>query len=139
MTSKAETVLLALAAKLMPLGGGFVRNSSIPVRVPPTGFIILRDGDPGEPETTMSPLMYHFEHTAEIEIYIQRGAGRDQAFDTLRTAIGAALVADRTLGGLCDWVEPQGPRAVELPTDDTVPIKAAVIPVVLTYSTSTPL
>ena len=31
-------------------------------------------------------------------------------FDTLTASIGAAIAGDRTLGGLCDWVEAEAPR-----------------------------
>jgi transposase len=65
--------------------------------VPAEGLLILRDGEPGEPEVTLSPLAYHYQHPAEIEAVVQ-GADRVAAFDTLIASIGAALAADRTLG-----------------------------------------
>jgi hypothetical protein len=43
------------------------------------------------------------------------------------------------LGGLCDWVEAEAPRPVELPVEGAASLKAAVIPVVLHYSTADPL
>lgn len=140
MPSTSETVLLALNALLQPLAGAVERNTVIPTRVPSRGLIILRDGDPGQPEYTMSPLTYHYEHAAEIEIYVQKDkANVDAAFDALRSAIGAAIVADRTLGGLCDWVEPFAPQAIDLPGEDSVTVKAATISVMLHYSTTQPL
>jgi hypothetical protein len=39
--------------------------------------------------------------------------------------------ADRTLGGLCDWVEAEAPRPVDLVVDGAAALKAAVIPIVL--------
>ena len=140
MPSKSETVLLALQALLDPLAGKVERNTVIPVRVPDQGLIILRDGDPGQPEITMSPLNYHYEHAAEIEIYVQKDRTLlDAAFDTLKTSIGAAIEADRTLGATCDWVEPFAPQAIELPGEDSVTVKAATITVMLSYSTPNPL
>ena len=68
-----------------------------------------------------------------------QGTGRDTAFDTLCASIGAVLAADRTLGGLCDWVEAEAPRPVDLPVEGAASLKAAVIPVILHYSTSDPL
>jgi len=94
--------------------------------------------EPGEPKVTLSPLRYHYQHRAEIEAVVQ-GAGRDTAFDTLIASIGAAIAADRTLGGLCDWVEAEAPRLVDLPVEDAASLKAAVIPVILHYSTADPL
>ena len=43
------------------------------------------------------------------------------------------------LGGLCDWVEAEAPRPVDLPVDGAAGLKAAVIPVVLHYTTADPL
>ena len=65
--------------------------------------------------------------------------GRASAFDNLIAAIGAALEADRTLGGLCDWVEPEAPASVDLPIEGAAALKAAVITVVLHYTTTGPL
>lgn len=68
-----------------------------------------------------------------------QSADRDIAFDTLTASIGAALATDRTLGGLCDRVEP-GPRARSIyESEGAASLKAAVIPVVLHYSTDDPL
>ncbi len=106
--------------------------------MPAAGLLILRDGEPGEPEVTLSPLRYHYQHRAEIEAVVQ-GTDRDATFDTLTSSIGTALSADRTLGGLCDWVEAEAPRPVDLPIDGAAGLKAAVIPVVLHYSAADPL
>jgi hypothetical protein len=66
--------------------------------VPTASILILRDGEPGEPEVTLSPLRYHYQHRAELEIVVEAGSGRAGAFDDLITAIGTELEADRTLG-----------------------------------------
>ena len=64
-----------------------------------------------------------------------QGADRDAAFDTLTVSIGAAIAAERTLDGICDWVEVEEPRPVDLPVEGAASLKAAVITVVLHYST----
>ncbi len=74
-----------------------------------------------------------------LENWFRPCATRDTAFDTLCASIGLAISADRTLGGLCDWVEAEAPRPVDLPVDGAASLKAAVIPVVLHYSTADPL
>ena len=103
MPTPRETILAALHARLSALPATALRGEVLPERVPAEGLLILRDGEPGEPEVTLSPLAYHYQRCAEIEAVVQ-GADRDTAFDTLTASIGAALTADRTLGGLCDWV-----------------------------------
>ena len=138
MPTTRETVLAALHARLQPLAALTLRDEVLPERIPAAGLIILRDGQPGEPEVTLSPLRYHYQHRAEIEAVVQ-GADRDAAFDTLIASVGAAIAADRTLGGLCDWVEAEAPRPVDLPVEGAASLKAAVIPVVLHYSTADPL
>ena len=138
MPTIRETVLTALQARLSALPAAVLRGEVLPERVPAEGLLILRDGEPGEPEVTLSPLRYHYQHRAEIEAVVQ-GTDRDAGFDTLTTSIGAALAADRTLGDLCDWIEAEAPRPVDLPVEGAVGLKAAVIPVVLHYTTADPL
>lgn len=139
MTTTRETALAALQARLQPLAALVLRDEILPERIPPEGLIILRDGQPGEPEVTLSPLRYHYQHRAELEVVVQAGTSRASTFDDLIAAIGAALEADRTLGGLCDWVEPEAPASVDLPIEGAAALKAAVITVLLHYTTTGPL
>ena len=139
MPTTRELVLAALHGRLLALPALTLRDAVLPERIPAAGLIILRDGEPGEPEVTLSPLRYHYQHRAELEIVVQAGSDRASAFDDLIVAIGAALEADRTLGGLCDWVEPEAPASVDLPIEGAASLKAAVITVVLHYTTSSPL
>ena len=138
MPTSRETILVALLARLSVLPATALRGDVLPERVPTGGLLILRDGEPGEPEVTLSPLRYHYQHRAEIEAVVQ-GAARDAAFDNLTASIGTAIAADRMLGGLCDWVEAEAPRPVDMPVEGAASLKAAVIQVVLHYSTADPL
>ena len=138
MPTSRETILAALHARLSVLPATALRGDVLPERVPAAGLIILRDGEPGEPEVTLSPLRYHYQHRAEIEAIIQ-GADRDEAFDMLCASIGTQIATNRTLGGRCDWVEAEAPQPVDLPVEGAASLKAAVITVVLHYSTSDPL
>ena len=138
MPTQRETILTALHARLSALPTTALRGEVLPERVPAGGVVILRDGDPGEPEVTLSPLRYHYAHRAEIEAVVQ-GTDRDTAFDTLCASIGTVLAADQTLGGLCDWVEAEAPQPVDLPVEGAASLKAAVIRVSLFYTTRDPL
>ena len=57
----------------------------------------------------------------------------------LTADIGTSSTADRTLGGLCDWVETEALESVDLPIEGVASLKATVITVVLHYSTPDPL
>ena len=139
MSIARETILAALHARLQPLAALVLRDDVLPERIPAAGLIILRDGQPGDPEVTLSPLRYHYQHRAELEVVVQAPNGRASAFDTLIASIDTALEVDRTLGGLCDWVEPEAPASVDLPIEGAAALKAAVITVVLHYTTTGPL
>lgn len=115
------------------------RNTVLPTRIPDGGMIILRDGEPGEPEYSFSPLLYHYEHRAEVEIFVQPKRDLEALFDDLCRKVGAAVVADRTLGGLCDWVEAEAPAPDDTPVDGAPTYRAAVIGVRLHYAVSDPL
>ena len=140
MPSIRETILTALHARLQTLAAPVLRGEVLPERIPTSGLNILRDGKPGEPEVTLSPLTYFYEHRAELEVVIQAGSGRgDALFDALTGSIGAVLASDRTLGGLCDWVEAEAPEPIDPPIEGAAALKAAVITIVLHYASPDPL
>ena len=67
MLTTGETILTALHARLQTLAATALRDEVLPERIPSAFLIILRDNQPGEPEVTLSPLHYHFQHWAELE------------------------------------------------------------------------
>ena len=142
MPTPRETILQALLAALQSVPNATIlRGAILPERIPAGGLLILRDGDPGTPEVTLSPLQYHYEHRAEIEVIVQgkTPAARDAAFDVLLAKLASAISTDRTLGGLCDWVEAEAPQPVDLPVEGAEALKATIVPVILTYTTADPL
>ena len=141
MPTPRETILATLHARLASLPATVLRGEVLPERAPADGLLILRDGDPGDPEVTLSPRRYHYEHRAEVEVIVapRDPSGRDEELDDLLAAIGTAIAADRTLGGLCDWIEASAPQPVDLPIEGAATMKAAIIPITLSYSTADPL
>ncbi|MDO5633194.1 MAG: acyl-CoA transferase [Paracoccus sp. (in: a-proteobacteria)] len=137
MPSTRETILATLHARLSNLPATMLRNASLPERIPAEGLLILRDGQSGEPEVTLSPLRYHWQHRAELEVFLR--GGLDALFDTLLAEIGAILATDRTLGGLRDWIEPSAPEPVYLAVDGAAPIRAAILTLTLHYTSADPL
>lgn len=141
VTTKREDVLAALFTRLQGMGGGatVLRNEILPERIPDKGLVILRDGTPGEPETTLSPLRYHWQHRVEIEMFVRGKSDLDLTFDTLAIGIGLALASDRTLGGRCDWIEADAPAPAALAVEGASPIRAAILIVTLHYTSTDPL
>lgn len=134
-----ETILQALLTVLQTVTGAkVVRNEVVPEKVPDGGLLILRDGDPGDPEVLLSPLSYYWQHRAQLEVLVQKGTAsdRDTAMDTLLAAIATAIAGDRTLGGLCDRVTAQAPDTSMLSIDGASQIKGAIVPIELIYTTS---
>ena len=71
MPTPRESVLAALYARLSALPATAVRGEVLPKRVAAEGLLVLRDGEQGEPEVTLSPLAYHYQHRAEIEAVVR--------------------------------------------------------------------
>ncbi|GAB4530351.1 MAG: hypothetical protein Tsb0020_46900 [Haliangiales bacterium] len=137
--SRREEVLGAIATRLSALTGPTVlRNAALPQTIPAGGLVILGDGDPGEPEVMLSPLAYLYTHAAEIDVIVRNHApaARDAAFDALLTAVAGAVHADRTLGGLADWIEVMPAQPVELPIEGAEAVKAATLRVIVTYESA---
>ncbi len=140
--SVRETALKALHAALSRIPGPIVaRNEPEPSRIPTGGLVVLRDGEPGDPDVLLSPTSYIYTHRVEVEVLVQNGNSltRDTAMDTLLQAIGAAISADETLGGAVDKAWPGSPELISEPVEGAAAIKAALAPVFLEYITSTPL
>ena len=140
MPTQRETILTALADALSTVPNvPVLRGDVLPERITSAGLMILRDGNPGDPEVTLSPLRYHYQQRAELEVIVQASGDRDTRFDQLIARIGAAIAAERTLGGLCDWVEAAAPEPVDLAVEGAASLKAAVVPIMLHYSLADPL
>ena len=88
MPTTRETILTALADLLRTIPHAPVlRGEVLPERIPPAGLMILRDGSPGDPAVTLSPLTYHYQHRAELEVIVQSLTDPDGLFDALRGVI----------------------------------------------------
>nr|WP_299131251.1 acyl-CoA transferase [uncultured Amaricoccus sp.] len=144
LESKRERVLKALYTALnttRPAGSTLLRNAVLPERIPAAGLMILRDGDPGEPQFLFSPPLWFYEHRAEIDVLVDAAspAARDTAFDGVCQAISRALSADPSLGGLVDYALGEAPAPLDLAIEGAEGLKAASIGIILPYDTSDPL
>lgn len=143
MASKREQVLeaiKALVASALP-SAEVKRNLDKPERIPPGGLVIVRDGDAGEPEILLSPLTYIYEHRVPIEIaaFASASLTREQALDQMLAALGEAVAADRTLGGLCEFLDTEAPISDDLETAGAISGRWADAAIIASYATANPL
>lgn len=117
------------------------RNEALPQVVPAGGLIILRDGDPGEPDVTLNPRTEFYSHRAEIEAFVPQavGGGGEAALDALLEQIGTALFADRSLGGLAENLIWSAPVTDVMAIEGAVPILTARLTVTIEYLVGDPL
>jgi len=140
--SVREAALKALFDLLLTVAGPeILRDAPESHEVKEGGLIVLRDGDPGEPEIMLSPTGYAYEHRAELVVKVRNAKAeqRNPALDAILQAIGAALDADPTLGGAVDLAVPSAPDTQDDSVAGAQPIKAALVTVTLSYFTPTPL
>jgi hypothetical protein len=142
MTSKREQVLDAIVALITAAvpEAKVERNLTKPERIPPGGLVIVRDGDPGEPEVMLSPLTYVFSHRLPIEVAARLTADpREQALDAILGRIGVEVAANRTLWGLCDFIEAEAPATADIEVSGALPGRWADVVLVAIYATPDPL
>ena len=122
-------------------GATVKRNAALPERIADHAMAILRDGEMGEPEVSLSPLTYHWQHHVAIELFVADpdAAARDSRMDGLLTELASLIEADRTLAGVVEYAEIGQPKFDELAPEGTSGIKACLLPVVLHYSSAGPL
>jgi len=141
--SQRENAIGALFAVLgqLSLGTTVKRNAALPERVSDQAMAILRDGEMGEPEVSLSPLTYHWQHQVAIELFVadSDASARDTRMDGLLVELAILIEADRTLNGVIEYAEIGPPKFDELAPDGTSGIKACLLPVVLHYSSTGPL
>jgi hypothetical protein len=143
VSSKREQVLDAIKSLLSSAlpNADVRRNLAKPERIPPGGLVVIRDGDPGEPEVMLSPLVYVYSHRIPIELaaYETSSQSPEQALDEMLGAIGVAVSGDRTLGGLCDFIEAQAPSTDDVETAGARAGRWADAAIVAVYGTPDPL
>ncbi len=141
--SQRENAIGALFAVLgqLSLGTMVKRNAALPERIADHAMAILRDGEMGEPEVSLSPLTYHWQHQVAIELFVADpdASTRDARMDGLLTELASLIEADRTLAGVVEYAEIGQPKFDELAPEGTSGIKACLLPVVLHYSSAGPL
>jgi hypothetical protein len=142
MASTREQVLSALHGRLVAgLGATVRRTDALPERVPATGLVILRDGEPGEPDVTLNPRTEYYRHRIELELLVTQPAagGAEAVLDALIEQVATALAPDPSLGGLAENLTLGPPEVATLAIESAAPILAARLVVTVEYLVSDPL
>ena len=138
--SQRENAIGALFSVLgqLSLGTMVKRNAALPERIADHAMAILRDGEMGEPEVSLSPLTYHWQHQVAIELFVADpdASTRDSRMDGLLTELATLIETDRTLAGVVEYAEIGQPKFDELAPEGTSGIEACLLPVILHYSSS---
>jgi len=143
MPSTRERVIMAVAALVkaaLPKASHY-RNEEKQRTIPAGGYVNVDDGDPGEPEVTLNPTTWVYEHAIPVEVAANKStsATAEARLDTMLQAIGTAVAADRTLGGLCDYLMVQAAQTEGLTTEGAPVSRYALVTVVAVYGTTDPL
>ncbi len=143
MTSKREQVGAAIEALVVAAlpQATVTRNRTKADEIPAGGAVDISDGDPGEPEVDLSPLNYNYSHPFGLLFGALPVAGltAGQALDAMQVAVGAAVEADRTLGGLVDWLETSAPDRGDMDIAGAESGAASEAAIIAYYSTPSPL
>lgn len=140
MASKREQILEYLKALLSDgLPGSDVQRNRDKARTPnPMGDVIIRDGDPGDPERRLSARdSYFFEHPIPIEVEVRKDKS-DITLDDLLGRIADLLDSDPTLGGLSGTIETSAASPQGADTTGTTGIMWTGFFVTVTYATPHP-
>ena len=143
MPSKREQVIEAVAALVkgaLPKAT-FYRNELKQKPIPVNGYVNVDDGDPGEPEVTLNPTTWIYEHELPVEVAANatKTVKAEARLDAMLQAIGAAVAADRTLGGLCDYLQVSAASTEGLTAEGAPVSRLAVVAITAVYGTTDPL
>jgi hypothetical protein len=119
-----------------------LRSDTVPQRIAAGGLVMIQDGETVEETAILSPLRWQVRHVAEVVVALPgvTPEARAAVLDALLVDVATAVVADRTLGGTVEWVQPESPSFDDLAFEGAASVRAASVPVSLWFTTSeTPL
>lgn len=119
---------------------GFDQDTARPQSVGPHGTVIGHPGDPSDPDVDLNPVTYHWQHEMEMEFAASPAASDPAAdLDGMLEAFGNAIIANRTLGGLVDWLDVAPGAEDDQLMNGAATTRWASLTVTAHYSTTNPL
>lgn len=135
-----KALILAALPTMVVLG---IDDEAPADRIPPEGRAVVAAGDPGEPEIDLSPVTYNYQHSIPVQISalpdLDRHLTAIQVLDERIELIADAVEADRTLGGLVEYLDGASPSLDDIYTSGSATAATAELMLVATYATTKPL
>jgi hypothetical protein len=143
MPSKREQVIQAVAdlvAGALPQASHY-RNEVKQQTIPAGGYVNVDDGDPGEPEVSLNPTTWVYEHRIPVEFAANktRTVKAETRLDAMMQKVGQAVAADQTLGGLCDYVMVEAATTEPLTAEGAEVSRSGLVTIVAVYGVTDPL
>ena len=137
---EAIAAVVTLVTAALPLAL-VVRNQERADEIGGGGFVNIIDGDPGDPEITLSPLTYTYDHPIGLELAAIGSADmtKEQALDAMGAAIGRAVAADRTLGNIVEFAQVTALNTDNANAAGTDTIRWGDGAVIVQYTTKSPM
>jgi hypothetical protein len=112
-----------------------LRNETLPVTIPNTGLVMIRDGEINNLEFILSPLQYVHQHKVQLEVMVQhvKAERRDYELEILLEEIAIALAKKPTLDGAVDFMHVDSLEFITEAIDGAASIKAARMSLYLEY------
>ena len=138
MPTRHEAVILALLDSLQTLGAEVMREETLPINCPAAGIVNVLDEDPIEVGYRLGSGVREYERKVSLEVIVMAsdGASRTEMIDQQLVAI-AQILHGSDLGGLVSYLLLNAAEnADDIPMQDAVNLRGAVVPVALFYETS---
>lgn len=139
MSKRLDVIAAVIALVTSALPGATVTGidgtEKRTTRTPNGGRAVIHAGDPGEPEIDLSPIAYNYAHRIPIVLT----APDEATLDAMLGALGNAIAANRTLGGLCSWIDATAPETEEIHADGAPSPRGTELILVAEYATANPL
>lgn len=138
MPTRHEAVILALTGILQGQSSQVMREVVLPLECPAEGLVNVVAEDPVEVGIQLGTGVREYERKVSLELIVMASGSETLAsvMDEKLPAI-AQILHGSTLGGLIDYLLLNAPEdADDIPMQDAVNLRGAVVPVVLFYETS---
>ena len=113
------------------------RNLEKPMRIPPNGMIVIRDGEAAkETAILLNPLTYIYELGVTLEVMVQHPEPEIRCYnlDSMLVEIGKILAEDPTVDGLAEHLQIEPPEFTEEAVEGGATVRSAIVPISIRFA-----